>query len=343
MKALVLEEYGKLGIKDVQKPEVTGDKVLIRVKAVAICGSDIHGFNGSSGRRKPPIIMGHEASGIVEEMGPLAKGFKAGDRVTFNSTEYCGKCRYCSEGKQNMCIQGAVYGVSCEEYQRQGAMAEYIAVPDYLIYHLPESVSFIEATMVEPLSIALHAVGKACLMIADTAVIFGAGTIGSMLIKLLKISSCSRLITVDIDQHKLEFARKQGVDYCINAAKDNVVKKVFDITNGYGADVAFEAVGIESTVKAGIQALKKCGTLTLLGNVSKYVEFPLQEAVVKEIKIISSFACSSEYEKSLYLIESGQVVVNDLISITAPLDEGQELFQKLVTGGEGFIKVVLTI
>ena len=343
MKALVLEEIGKLNIKDVPKPKAEGNRLLVKVEAVSICGSDVHGYDGSSGRRKPPIIMGHEAAGIVEEAGPLAEGFSPGDRVTFNSSEYCAKCSFCAQGKTNLCKTGKVFGVSCDDYHKDGAMAQYISVPDYSTYKIPNGVSFIEAALAEPLSVALHAVNLTDIKLGDTALIFGAGTIGSMLLKLLKISNCSTVVMVDIDEIKLEQAKKMRADYCINSLKENVTDRVNEITNGEGADLAFEAVGIAPTVNAAVSALKKCGILTLLGNVSPKIDFPLQKVVVKELRVIASCAVTTEYERSLKLIALGQVNVKDIISQVVPIERGQEMFDRLHSGEKGLGKVVLTL
>lgn len=343
MKALVLEEYGKVVIQDVEKPEVTGNRILIRIKAASICGSDVHGYDGSSGRRRPPIIMGHEASGIVEKLGPLAEGFTPGDRVTFNSTEFCGKCRNCAIGKQNICVNGQLFGISSESYHKEGAMAEYVTVPDYSVYKIPDKTTFEEAALAEPLSIALHAINRTDIRLGDTVIVFGAGTIGSMLLKLLAISNCARVIVVDIDDIKLELAKARGADYCINSAKEDVVKRVMQITENQGVDLAFEAVGIESTVKAGVDVLKRGGTFTLLGNVSKTIDFPIQKIVVNELNIVSSYACASEYNNSLQLMGLDKVDVKDIISEVVPIERGQELFQRLLKGEKGLIKVVLTL
>ena len=147
MKALVLEAYKKLVIKEVAQPVIANNEVLIRVKACSICGSDVHGYDGSSGRRQPPIIMGHEASGIIEETGKDVSGYSIGDRVTFNSTYYCGECYYCKKGSQNMCQSGKVFGVACDQYRLDGAMAEYVAVPSHILFKIPDNVGFDQAAL----------------------------------------------------------------------------------------------------------------------------------------------------------------------------------------------------
>src|SRR5579863_10147706 len=158
MKALVLKEYKRFSLEEVPKPELVPQEVLVAVKACGICGSDVHGMDGSTGRRRPPVVMGHEAAGIIAGVGAEVASWSAGDRVTFDSTIYCGECEYCRRGELNLCERRQVFGVSTSEYRRAGAFAEYVAVPDRIVHRLPENIPFVEAAMVEPLAVAVHAV-----------------------------------------------------------------------------------------------------------------------------------------------------------------------------------------
>src|ERR1039457_1714464 len=155
MKALVLKEYRKISYEDVPLPVFGPNEVLVAVKACGICGSDVHGMDGSTGRRRPPIIMGHEASGIIAEVGAGVKGWTPGQRVTFDSTIYCGACEFCRRGQVNLCNQRRVLGVSCEDYSQNGAFADLVAVPQRVLYRLSDALSFEHAALVEPFAIAL--------------------------------------------------------------------------------------------------------------------------------------------------------------------------------------------
>ncbi|MCX8038732.1 MAG: alcohol dehydrogenase catalytic domain-containing protein, partial [Candidatus Sumerlaeia bacterium] len=199
MKALVLREYMKLVVEEVPKPSIGDDDVLVAVKACGICGSDVHGLDGSTGRRRPPVIMGHEAAGVIVETGRNVSTWKAGDRVTFDSTIYCGVCWFCRRGEINLCDNRRVLGVSCSDYRRDGAFAEYVAVPQRILYRLPDLLSFERAAMVEPLSIAVHAVGLARPLLGDTAVVVGAGMIGLFVVQALRLAGCRRIVAVDIE------------------------------------------------------------------------------------------------------------------------------------------------
>src|SRR5260221_9889782 len=174
MKALVLKEYKRFSFEDVPKPELGPQEVLVAVKACGICGSDVHGMDGSTGRRRPPIIMGHEASGVITDVGSAVRDWKAGDRVTLDSTIYCGRCDFCRRGEINLCNNRRVLGVSCEDYRQHGAFAEYVVAPQHILYRLPEGLPFEHAALVEPFSIAFHAVRRPRIALNDTVVVVGA-------------------------------------------------------------------------------------------------------------------------------------------------------------------------
>lgn len=341
MKALVLKEYLKFDYTEVPLPAFGRDDVLIRVKAVSICGSDVHGYDGSSGRRQPPVIMGHEASGIIEQVGSEVTGFKPGDSVVFDSTEYCGKCPYCLKGQVNLCNNRRVLGVSTGEYNRDGAFAEFVSVPSRLLYPMPAGVTFEQAAMVEPLAIAMHAYRISPVVIGDTVVVFGTGTIGLMIIQSLKAAGCAEIIAVDLDDLKLDMAKKLGATLTINSAKQDVQEAVFAVTGGEGADVCFEAVGINVTLNAAINATRKGGAVVLVGNIAKQATFNLQYVVTRQISLIGSCASAGEYEICLKLIAHKMVDVDQLISKVAPLSEGQIWHDRLHAAEPGLIKVVL--
>lgn len=342
MKALVLKEYNKLTVEDVPMPEYGDDDVLIRVKAAAICGSDVHGMDGSSGRRIPPIIMGHEASGVIEKMGKNVAGYKPGDRVTFDSTVYCGHCFFCRRGEINLCDNRMVLGVSCGDYRLHGAFAEYVAVPARILYKIGDGLSFERAAMVEPLSVAFHAINRTpTLTLNGTAVVVGAGMIGLLTIQLLKLAGC-KVIAVDMVDEKLAMAKKFGADHGFRSDKDDVVKEVQNLTGGRGADNAFEVVGMTPTAQLAIGVVRKGGSVTLVGNLKPSIDFPLQSAVIRQISLFGTSASCGEYPDCLELIEAGKVDVDTFISAVAPLEEGDSWFKRLYAGEKGLLKVILT-
>jgi L-iditol 2-dehydrogenase len=340
MNALLLKEYNNLVYTQVPKPTIKADEVLINIKAVAVCGSDVHGYDGGSGRRRPPLVMGHEASGIIVELGSQVKGWNVGDRVTFDSTLYCGECDYCREGYINLCNDRRILGVSCADYHCEGCMAEYCAVPARVLYALPDEVSFEKASLIEPLSIGYHAVNITPIKLGDTALVVGAGTIGQMVIKTLKMSNVSRIIVSELDEKKLEIARESGATHCLGPDAD-VVAEVMKLTGGRGVDVAFEAVGKPETVQTCIHATRKAGNVTLIGNVTPEVGIPLQVVISKQLTIRGSAASCGEYPRCLDAIAIDAINIDNVISKVIPLQDGAEWIDRLHAMEPGLLKVVL--
>jgi len=341
MKALVLEEYNRLVFKEMPDPPFGQDEVLIRVKAAGICGSDVHGMDGSTGRRIPPLIMGHEASGVIAEAGSNVRQYKPGQRVTFDSTVYCGICFYCRRGEVNLCDQRRVLGVSCADYRQHGTFAEYVVVPRHIVYPLPDKIGFEQSAMVEPCSVAFHAVSITPLSLNDTAVVVGAGIIGLLVIQALRISGAGQIIAVDLEPARLALARQLGADEVLNAKDDDPVSAIKKITGNRGADAAFDAVGLNASLKTALGSLRKGGALTLIGNLNSEVALALQTVVTGEITLRGSCASRGDYPACLAMVARGAVKVDPLISATAPLSEGAQWFQRLYEKEPGLIKVIL--
>ncbi|MFC1765352.1 galactitol-1-phosphate 5-dehydrogenase [Planctomycetota bacterium] len=341
MKALVLTQAKHFEYKEVPVPTLGDRDVLVSVKACGICGSDVHGMDGSTGRRQPPIIMGHEASGVIAEMGSAVAGWQVGERVTFDSTIYCGQCHFCRRGQINLCDQRRVLGVSCDDYCQHGAFAEYVAVPQHILYRLPDAVSFAQGAMVEAVSIGVHAVARSPLSLNDTAVVVGTGVIGLFVVQALRAAGCGQIIAVDLDVTKLKLAKQLGASEALNSSLLAIQPAILDLTQGRGADLAFEVVGIASTVQTAVAALRKGGHLTLVGNVSPTVEFPLQATVTRELSVYGSCASCGEYPACLDLMARGQIDVDALMSASVPLAQGAGWFKRLYDQEPGLIKVVL--
>jgi L-iditol 2-dehydrogenase len=341
MKALVLQEYKKFACQELPAPQPAADEVLVAVKACGICGSDVHGMDGSSGRRRPPIVMGHEAAGIIAAAGADVTSWTAGDRVTFDSTIYCGECEFCRRGEINLCDNRRVLGVSCEDYRRDGAFAEFVAVPQRVLYRLPDGLSFEHAALVEPFAIALHAIRRAPVALNDTVVVVGAGMIGLALVQALRHTGCGRLIAVDVADDRLALAKKFGATNLVNSAREDAARVILDLMRGRGVDVAFEAVGITATVDLAIRSLRKGGALALVGNVAPKIEFPLQLAVTRELSLHGSCSSRGEYPAVLDMLARGDLQPAPLISAFAPLADGAAWFDRLYRKEPGLMKVVL--
>ncbi|MEM7312015.1 MAG: galactitol-1-phosphate 5-dehydrogenase [Planctomycetota bacterium] len=341
MKALLLSEYKKLDVVDFDKPTIGDKDVLVQVKACGICGSDIHGYDGSSGRRIPPLVMGHEAAGIVAEIGADVTDFAVGDRVTFDSTVSCGDCFFCRAGRINLCDNRMVLGVSCGEYRRHGAFADFVSVPQHICYRLPEDLPFEHAAMIEAVSVAVHAANRTPVSLGDTAVVVGSGMIGLLTIQAIRLAGCSQVIAVDLDTERLEKAKLLGASIGLKADEVDVPETVRELTSGRGADVVLEVVGATATIETAVESARKGGSITLVGNLAPNVEMPLQSIVTRELNVFGTCASSGEYPACIDLLASGTIRVDEMITAKATLEGGAEWFARLYDGEPGAMKVIL--
>ena len=341
MKALLLTDYMRLELVRMPEPEVGPQDVLVRVRACGICGSDVHGLDGSTGRRIPPLVMGHEAAGEIAQAGSGVSDLRLGERVTFDSTIYCGQCFYCARGERNLCQYRQVLGVSPGPYRRHGAFAEYVVVPRRIVYRLPDNLSFEHAAMIEAVSVAVHAASLTPVRPGDTAVVVGSGMIGLLAIQALRHAGCERVIAVDTDPARLELARQLGAASSLNPRTADAVAAIREMTEGRGADVTIECVGAGEPVRTAIACLRPGGAATLVGNLEPAVEFPLQTVVTGQLRMQGSCASSGEYPASMELMSKGAIRVDPLISAVAPLAEGPAWFERLYRREANLMKVIL--
>ena len=341
MKALVLKEYGKFSYEDAPMPEMKDDEVLIRVRAASICGSDVHGMDGSTGRREPPVIMGHECAGTIEDIGSAVKGFSKGDRVAVQSLLHCGSCLSCLEGKYNLCENRLVLGVSCKELFKNGAFAEYITARAVAVHKIPDGLGFVEASMMEPLSISCHAVSLVHTDPKKPVLVLGTGTIGLFTVQVLKAGGCERIIAADRNGYKLELAKKGGAAETIDLSKKSLGEEISRLTENKGADIVFDAIGNSFSLNESINSVKRGGAVVLIGNAVPVADFPLQKVVANEISLFGSNNSSDEFPECIRLMAEGRVDVSAVLSAVAPLSEGASWFDRLYKKEKGLIKVVL--
>lgn len=341
MKALVLENVRDLQLREVPVPELAPSDVLIQVKACGICGSDVHGYDGSTGRRIPPIIMGHEAAGVVIKVGSEVNTVGVGDRVTFDSTVSCGTCSFCRTGDVNLCDNRQVLGVSCGDYRRNGAFAEYVAVPAHIVYKLPESFPFEKAALIEAVSIAVHAAKITEIKSGSSAAVIGAGMIGLLVVQAFRQYGCEKVFAVDLEQERLDAARRLGADETFLATDPELVHKLNQSAGGQGIDIVVEVVGTQSSITTAINSVRRGGTVTLIGNLAPKVEIPLQLVVTRQLRLLGSCASAGEYRECIELMANGLINVDPLVSAVAPLSEGPAWFERLYNREPGLMKVIL--
>lgn len=341
MKALVHTGPFRLEYVDRPAPAPGVGEVLVRVRAVAICGSDAHGYTGVTGRRIPPVVMGHEASGVIEALGPGVGGWAPGARVTFDSIAWCGSCEPCRRGQTNLCETRQTFGVSTPAFRRDGAMAELVVVPARLLHGLPEAVSFDAGAMVEPAAVGMHAARISSIEPGDLVVVVGAGLIGNLAMQAARTLSAGFVAIADIVPERLELARRLGADLALDPGAGSPADALERATGRRTADVVLEAVGVQGTIDTALALARPGGRLTLIGNVRPRVELDLQGTVSGELTIRGSSASAGEYPDCIERIADGRLRVTELISRVMPLAEGAAAFASLHAGEPGLMRIVL--
>jgi L-iditol 2-dehydrogenase len=341
MQALLLTDYGKLELVDMPCPTLGPHDVLVRVAACGICGSDVHGYDGSTGRRIPPLVMGHEAAGVVEEVGKAADRNWLGKRVTFDSTISCGTCDLCRSGQPNLCPQRRIFGVACDEFRQDGAFADFVAVPQHILYALPDGFQFEHAAFIEPVSVAVHAARRVNPRSGDRAVVVGSGMVGLLILQVLRHAGCSEVIAIDIDSDRLNLARDLGATFTVNCRETDAIAAVLKCTAGRGADIAMEVVGNAPAMNTAVNCVRRGGSVCLVGNVAPEVPLPLQVVVARELSLFGSCASAGEYPRAIDLVANGTIRVAPLITAVAPLADGPQWFRRLHAAKSGLMKVIL--
>ena len=324
MKAAIFKKLGKpLVIDEVPKPEVTEKEILMKVKATAICISDIYSIRGERPLQLPHI-MGHEAAGIVAEVGGEVKNFKPGDRILGNAIVTCGECYYCERNLEQLCENHKIIGT---DSGTQGAYAEYYKLPEENIYHLPEEIPFDQATVItSPLASAYHGVRIADIQKGDTVVVYGGGAIGYHAMLGALTYDGVRAFMVDTVDEKLELAKEAGAVTVINAQHEDAVDTVNRLTDGRGAAVAIEAVGSLKTVNQAILSVGKAGKAVLMGAPWEKIVFEFEnyrkDFLFKEIKITSSITNrKDEMNPLIELVRTKKIDLSRSISLTLPFEK----------------------
>ena len=341
MKSLFYVGERMMELRDIPRPDLKAGQYLIRVRGNGICGSDFEGYMGKTGRRTPPMIMGHEVSGVIEE-APEGGALRKGERVVVFPKPFCGVCDFCKKGMVNVCPSGICMGVM----DVNGSMAEYIAVDEKYLIPFAPTLSFNEASMTEPLAVAYRSVQKISdreIEEAEYCMVIGAGTIGLLVVALLKLRGAKNVIVSDATQFRLETARKMKADHTINSREVDFLDEVKRITNGKLCDFAIEAVGIAATAANSLDCLRIGGTAVWIGNAQKMVEVNMQKIVTTELTIRGNYVYDLEsFRESLKLLEEKRIDIAPLMTNVYPLSEGVKAFRDLENNRDGkMLKVFL--
>ncbi len=336
VRALVFEGPWQMPLHDRPAREAGPGEVVVAVRAAGICGSDVHGYVGSTGRRKPGVVMGHEAAGVVVALGEGVTSTSVGDRVAIRSILPCGDCDACRRGTTNVCENRRGLGMHID-----GAYSDEVVVPAELLLPIPDSMSFEEAAVIEPLAVSMHAVDITRFTRDDSVAIIGAGAIGLLALLVVRLRGAGTVVVTDRSRHRLALAKRLGADVTIDADRGDPSKAIRNATGGAGADAVIEAVGIAATVQQSILGARTQANVTWVGNSAQTVEIPMQEVVTRELVVRGAYGSSTEFEEAAHAIATGEIDVEPLIEQVAPLEDGPSLFRALGEGRLDAAKVIL--
>ena len=338
MKAVQIVKPNDLRIIDMDKPTIDAkNNVLVKIKAAGICGSDVGIYHGTNAAATYPRVIGHEIVGVVEEVGGNAKKIKVGDRVIVDQVTACGTCYACRKGRPNVCGNLKVRGVHID-----GGYREYMAVPDRDCYLVPEILSDEEAVMIEPTTIAVQCCSRAELESEDTVMIIGSGALGSSILRIVKLYNPKAIIVTDIDDAKLEEAKKNGATYTINSLKEDVPAKAHELTEGYGPTVTIDAACVKGSLLTALQATGNAGRVITMGFSIAPDEINQFVITSKELDVRGSRLQNRKFQDVIDLVNEGKVDLRGSISHTWNFEDAQAAFDFVDSRDPSYRKGVLT-
>ena len=337
MKAAVCVDREKIEIRDIPVPVPSAGEVLVKVKATGLCGSDVDGFTGHHPMIRWPIVLGHEAAGLIAGCGPGVTRWKPGDPVAIEPFFTCKVCPACVRGQYNLCVDLKITG-----HQVPGTMAEYVIAEERFVHRKPEGMPFEEAAIAEPVSGSLHAVERCGLRLGDFVAVVGCGTIGSLAMQHC-LNKGAEVLVADPDAHKLDVARALGVQHAVDPSRADLAKTVKELTGGIGADCVIEAVGLGETLASTTRLVRRGGTITLIGwSGEKSDAFDLTSLTLDELTVHGTLGFCNDFPVALRLMSSGKVKIAPIISHRMPFTQAERAIRMLEGREAGVWKIVLT-
>lgn len=338
MKALALFGVGDIRVIEKEKPKIEDKEVLIKVAACGICGTDIHFFKGEW-PVKTPLVLGHEFSGVVEEVGSKVVNIKAGDRVVAEPNIPCGECKYCRMSERNFyCENLQAIGVTID-----GAFAEYVKVPSQNIYKIPDNLTLEEAALVEPLACIVRGLDNVGIKVGSSVAIVGAGPIGLLMTQVVSYYGASKTFVVDMDENRLRLAKELGATYTINFKEQDPKSFVHEKTEGIGVDVSIECVGSSAAIETAFRLVRRGGKLLIFGVAPEHDVWQVKpfELYDKEVSIFTSYRSPYTFQRAVEIASSGKIKFKQIISHIYSLDEAPRAFNDLASRKKGMVKVLI--
>jgi L-iditol 2-dehydrogenase len=339
MQQAIMIKPGQIEFREIPVPQLKPDEVLIQVKRIGICGSDIHVYHGLHPFTSYPVVQGHEVAGVIADVGKQVKGLAKGEKVVFMPQVTCGKCYPCRHGMYHICDHLKVMG-----FQTNGAAQEYFPVRADMILKLPDTVSYDNAALIEPISVAVHTLSRSGNVTGLNVLVLGAGTIGNMVAQVAIASNAKGVMITDISAYKLEKARQCGLDYVVNPAQEDLDKAILKTFGPDKADLILECVGVQDTITQAIDFARKGSTIVVVGVFGKIPLVNLGLVQDRELNLIGTLMYQrKDYERAIELVSNGKLHLDQMVTHRFPFKDYQEAYKTIEISGGDYMKVMLDL
>jgi L-iditol 2-dehydrogenase len=335
----VMVEPGKIEFRDIEKPQLKPDQVMLQTKRIGVCGSDIHVYHGLHPYTGYPIVQGHEVSGLVSAVGNAVQGFSVGDKITFAPQVVCGTCYPCRNGMYHICENLKVMG-----FQTNGTAQEFFPLPADIVFKLPDTMSLNHAAMIEPISVAVHAVLKGGTLKGKQVLVLGAGTIGNLVAQVSKAFGAEAVMITDISPYKLQKAKACGIDYTINTAREDLNQAILSHFGPDRSDLILECVGAQETITQAVNYARKGTTIVVVGvfGVKPVVDLGLVQD--RELKLVGTLMYqNSDYQIAIDLVDRGVMALDNLITHRFPFAQYLEAYHAIEESHGEYMKVMIEL
>jgi L-iditol 2-dehydrogenase len=339
MKQAVMTSPGKIEFSDIERPQPEADEVILQTKRIGVCGSDIHVFHGLHPYTSYPVVQGHEIGAVIAEVGAKVSGFAVGDKVVFMPQVTCGECYPCRHGMYHICDKLKVMG-----FQTGGAAQEFFAIKADMVLKLPESMTLDEAALIEPVSVAVHALSRAGSVEGLKVIVLGAGTIGNLVAQVARASGAKGVMITDVSEYKLEKARLCGLEHVVNPQKEDLGQAILNAFGPDKADLILECVGVQETITQAVSNARKGSTIIVVGVFGKKPEVDLGLVQDRELSLIGTLMYQKkDYLRAIELVAGGKLRLEPMVTHRFAFQDYLKAYEAIESSGGQYMKVMIEL
>jgi L-iditol 2-dehydrogenase len=339
MQQAIMITPGKIEFQEISRPIPQPNEVLIKVKRIGVCGSDIHVYHGVHPYTSYPIVQGHEVSGVIAEVGQEIKGFALGDKVVFMPQVTCGECYPCRHGMYHICDSLKVMG-----FQTNGAAQEYFPILADMVLKLPESITIDQAAMIEPVSVAVHALSRYGSSDGLNVLVLGAGTIGNLVAQVANASGAKKVLITDVNEYKLQKAHQCGLDYVTNPQQEDISQAILNTFGPDKADLILECVGAQDTITQAVENARKGSTIIVVGVFGKKPIVDLGLVQDRELSLVGTLMYQKkDYERAIELVSKGKLCLDQMITHRFAFKDYLEAYKTIESSGGKYMKAMIEL